>query len=77
MAVSAQELQRRGRFLIGGNQDITLAVCVIGILVILLLPVPTWLLDIMLTVNISLSVVVLLGTIYLQQPVEFAVFPSL
>jgi len=77
LAVSAQDLPQRGRFLIGGNQDITLAVCVIGILVMLLLPVPTWLLDIMLTINISLSVVVLLGTIYLQQPIEFAVFPSL
>ncbi|MBM3288863.1 MAG: FHIPEP family type III secretion protein, partial [Candidatus Hydrogenedentes bacterium] len=38
---------------------------------------PTWVLDILLTINISLSVVVLMATIYLRQPVEFAVFPSL
>jgi flagellar biosynthesis protein FlhA len=59
------------------NQDIALAICVIGILVVLVIPIPTWMLDILLTVNISVSVVVLLGTIYLQRSVEFAVFPSL
>jgi flagellar biosynthesis protein FlhA len=78
MAISAQSMARRGRRLgLTGNQDVLLAVCVIGILVILLLPIPTWLLDVMLTINISLSVIVLLATIYLQRPVEFAVFPSL
>ncbi|NUM56942.1 MAG: flagellar biosynthesis protein FlhA [Candidatus Hydrogenedentes bacterium] len=60
-----------------GNQDIALAMCVVAILLVLVIPIPTWLLDILLTVNISLSVVVLMATIYLRQPVEFAVFPSL
>lgn len=59
------------------NQDIALAICVVGILVVLVIPIPTWVLDILLTANISLSVVVLLATIYLQRPMEFAVFPSL
>jgi flagellar biosynthesis protein FlhA len=60
-----------------GNQDIVLALCVVAILLVLVIPIPTWLLDILLTINISLSVVVLMATIYLRQPVEFAVFPSL
>lgn len=78
VAVSTQEVRDgRSRFSLTGNQDVTLAVCVIGILMLLLLPIPTWLLDIMLTINISISVVVLLATIYLQRPIEFAVFPSL
>ncbi|MCX5759861.1 MAG: FHIPEP family type III secretion protein, partial [Candidatus Hydrogenedentes bacterium] len=51
--------------------------CVIGILVVLVIPIPTWMLDILLTINISISVVTLLATIYLQSPVEFAVFPSM
>ena len=62
---------------LGNNQDIALAVCIIGILMVLLVPVPTIVIDLLLTLNISLSVVVLLATIYLQRPVEFAVFPSL
>ena len=62
---------------LGSNQDIALAVCIIGILMVLLVPVPTIVIDLLLTLNISISVVVLLATIYLQRPVEFAVFPSL
>jgi flagellar biosynthesis protein FlhA len=75
MAVSPTQVPRRR--LIRGNQDIALATSVIGIMVILVLPIPTWLLDILLTISISTAVVVLLTTIYLQRPVEFAVFPSL
>ncbi|MFP4500775.1 MAG: flagellar biosynthesis protein FlhA [Candidatus Hydrogenedentota bacterium] len=78
MAVSAQNVAaRQRRFFFGGNQDVILAVCVIAVLVILLLPIPTWMLDVMLTINISLSVIIMLGTIYLQRPAEFSVFPSL
>ena len=65
------------RFSIARNQDIVLAVCVLAVLVVLLIPIPTFLLDLLLTLNISISVVVLLTTIYLQRPVEFSVFPTL
>ncbi|HOZ48093.1 MAG TPA: flagellar biosynthesis protein FlhA [Candidatus Hydrogenedentes bacterium] len=73
----AQQMARPRTFSLGNNQDVLLGVCVIGILLVLVIPVPTWLLDILLTVSISISVVVLLATIYLQRAVEFAVFPSL
>ena len=59
------------------NQDIVLAVCIVGILTVLVIPIPTWTLDILLAINISVSIVILLSTIYLRNPVEFAVFPSL
>jgi flagellar biosynthesis protein FlhA len=48
-----------------------------AILVLLILPIPTFLVDLLLTVNISISVVILLTTIYLLRPVDLAVFPSL
>ncbi|WP_320823769.1 flagellar biosynthesis protein FlhA [Reinekea sp.] len=41
------------------------------------LPVPTLLLDIFFTFNIALSVVVLLVTIYVLRPLDFAVFPTI
>ncbi|HOT49597.1 MAG TPA: flagellar biosynthesis protein FlhA, partial [Candidatus Hydrogenedentes bacterium] len=75
MAIGQVETQRPWN--LADNQDVALAVCVIGILVVLVIPIPTWALDILLTVNISISVVTLLATIYLQRPVEFAVFPSM
>jgi flagellar biosynthesis protein FlhA len=75
LAVPAGQIERQ--WSLARNQDIALAICVIGILVVLVIPIPTWMLDILLTVNISISVVVLLGTIYLRRSVEFNVFPSL
>jgi len=77
VAIPAQEMSQQRAWSLADNQDIVLAVCVVGMLMVLVIPVPTWLLDILLTLNISLSVVTLLATIYLQRAVEFAVFPSL
>jgi flagellar biosynthesis protein FlhA len=50
---------------------------VVSILAVLVIPIPTWLLDILLSVNISVSIIVMLATIYLRSPMDFAVFPSL
>ena len=72
-----QQLFRRGHSILGRNQDLTLALAFFGVLMVLFIPLPTWVLDVLLTLNISVSVVVLLATLYLQRPVEFAVFPSL
>ncbi len=77
MAEPMQDIARLGRPSLARNQDIALAVCVVGILLVLIIPIPTALLDVLLTINISLSVVVLLTTLYLLRPVDFAVFPSL
>ena len=76
MAVVPQEMGQT-RWSFARNQDIVLAVAVMGVLAVLVIPIPTALLDILLAINISLSVVVLLTAIYLQHPVDFAVFPSL
>jgi flagellar biosynthesis component FlhA len=73
----AQTIGRAARTSMTNNQDIALAAFVLGTLMVLLIPIPTWAMDIMLTMNISVSVIVLLAAIYLQRPTEFAVFPSL
>jgi flagellar biosynthesis protein FlhA len=49
----------------------------IGLLVVILVPLPTFILDLLLVSNITLSVIVLVTTIYVTSPLEFAVFPSL
>ena len=59
------------------NSDVILAIGVIGILVIMVIPIPTILLDIFLSFNITLAVVVLLVAMYTLNPLEFSVFPSL
>lgn len=75
MAVPAQAQPAGGLFT--RTQDIALAIAVVAILTVLVVPIPTWVLDVLLTLNISLAIVVLLSTIYILQPTEFAVFPSL
>src|SRR5438067_11365026 len=49
----------------------------ISLLMVILVPLPPAVLDFLLIVNITLSVVVMVTTIYVQSPLEFAVFPSL
>ena len=60
-----------------GKGDIWLAVGIIGLLSIILVPLPPAVLDVLLACSISLSLVLFLGTLYTRKPVEFSVFPSL
>ena len=57
--------------------DILLASGVVVILFVMLIPLPTFFLDIMLTVSISLSFVVLITSMFMLSPLEFSIFPSL
>ena len=59
------------------NRGMLFPFAFIGLLVVLLVPLPTWMLDVLLVSNLMLSVLVLVTTIYVRSPLEFAVFPSL
>ena len=59
------------------NRGMIFPVAFIALLVVLLVPLPPFVLDVLLVCNITLSVIVLVTTIYVQSPLEFAVFPSL
>jgi flagellar biosynthesis protein FlhA len=61
----------------GANVDIGISLGIVGILMIMLIPLPTPLLDILLAMNITLSIVILLLTLYAARPLDFSVFPSL
>jgi flagellar biosynthesis protein FlhA len=50
---------------------------VISVVLLMIVPLPPLVLDLLLSVDIGLSVVLLLTVIYVKQPVEFSVFPSL
>jgi flagellar biosynthesis protein FlhA len=49
----------------------------ISMLIVLLVPIPPWLMDVLICANISLAVVILLTTVYMDHPLDFSVFPSL
>ena len=57
------------------NAVVPLAIMLIVLMMVL--PIPPLLLDLLITVNITLSVITLIATMYLKRPVEFSVYPSL
>src|SRR5881227_119821 len=59
------------------NRGMLFPLAFISLLLVILVPLPTQILDFLLVVNITLSVIVLVTTIYVKSPLEFAVFPSL
>ena len=55
--------------------DIFFALAIILMLVILILPLPAWLLDIALAFSITLSCIVLMTAIFIEKPNQFSAFP--
>lgn len=62
---------------LAGQRLIGVPLMLLLLLGLMTLPVPTFLLDTFFTFNIALSIVVLLVTIYVLKPLDFAVFPSI
>ena len=59
------------------NSDVLMALSVVGMLVVMVIPIPTLLLDVFLSFNITFSIVVLLVAMYTLKALDFSVFPSL
>ena len=56
--------------------DIALAFGVLGILIVLILPMPSIMLDLLLAVSITFSVMVLLTSLFIEKPLHFSSFPT-
>ncbi|MBN1106940.1 MAG: flagellar biosynthesis protein FlhA [Deltaproteobacteria bacterium] len=65
------------QFSFGANIDVGVSLGIVGILMVMIIPLPTTMLDILLAFNITLSILILLLTIYATRPLDFSVFPSL
>jgi flagellar biosynthesis protein FlhA len=59
------------------QSDLVLVFGVIGILLVLFIPIPTWLLDFLFITNFTFALTLLLLTFYTRKPLEFSTFPSL
>ncbi|NLN39981.1 MAG: flagellar biosynthesis protein FlhA [Smithella sp.] len=53
-----------------------IAMGVIAILMVMILPIPTFLLDVLLSFSIAISIIILLMSMYVLKPLQFSVFPS-
>jgi flagellar biosynthesis protein FlhA len=58
------------------RSDLGLAVGMMAILVILILPLPSLLLDFALAISITFSVLILMTALFIQAPLEFSAFPT-
>mgnify|MGYP000216849858 CR=1 FL=1 len=61
---------------LGVRSDILLAIAVLGIVILLIVPLPAILLDLMLAVSITFSVLILLTALFIETPLEFSAFPT-
>src|SRR5438094_5848328 len=59
------------------NRGMLFPLAFFSLLFVILVPLPAAMMDLLLILNLTLSAVVLITTIYVQSPLEFSVFPSL
>ncbi len=76
MAATETSIQPLLNFL-AKNSHLLMPAAVICIIAVMIVPMPSVMLDLLVTLDITLSVVILMVSMYIQQPVSFSVFPSL
>jgi flagellar biosynthesis protein FlhA len=59
------------------REDVIVALMLVSVIGVMLLPLPPFLMDIMLTLSISLSITILITSVYIKKPLDFSVLPSL
>jgi flagellar biosynthesis protein FlhA len=59
------------------RSDLGLAIGIMAILVVLIVPLPTWMLDISLAFSLSFSILILMTAVFIQKPLEFSSFPTI
>src|SRR4029078_9675899 len=59
------------------RSDLGLAIGIMAILVVLILPLPTWMLDFSLAFSLSFSILILMTGVFIRKPLEFSSFPTI
>ncbi len=62
---------------ISQHADVMLAGGVLLVLMIMMVPLPLWLMDILLALNLSIGIIILLTSLYILKPLEFSAFPTI
>ncbi|SFA41739.1 flagellar biosynthesis protein FlhA [Parageobacillus thermantarcticus] len=58
-------------------RDLSVLLMVVLIVAMLIIPLPSWLLSVLIIINISLALLVLLTSMNMKEPLQFSIFPSL
>ncbi|KPK30214.1 MAG: flagellar biosynthesis protein FlhA, partial [Nitrospira bacterium SG8_35_1] len=59
------------------KEDVMVAAALVMIIGVMILPMPPFLLDLMLSISISLGVTILITSVYVRRPLEFSVLPTI
>lgn len=73
--MSSGRMQRTLQFIVQRN-DLVLAALIVCIIFMMILPLPTWLVDALIAVNMCISAILLMVAMYLPSPLAFSSFPS-
>lgn len=60
-----------------GFSGIFVAVAVVGIIGVMIIPLPSFLLDLLLAINITMALIIIMVSMYTNEPLQFSVFPGL
>ncbi|WDE02199.1 type III secretion system export apparatus subunit SctV [Thalassomonas actiniarum] len=63
--------------LISQRNDVLLAVFLVSVIFMMIMPLPTWLVDVLIAANMSIAVTLLMLAVYIQSPLELSVFPGI
>lgn len=79
--MAEEEIQTRQRFAflseLQQRSDVILAIAVVAMLMFMIIPLPSFFLDILLALNITCSLMILLVPMYVEKPLEFSIFPGI
>jgi len=59
------------------SSDVQFAIGVVSIIMMMIVPLPPFILDILMSISISMALLILLISIYIKEPLEFSTFPTL
>jgi flagellar biosynthesis protein FlhA len=75
---AAEQVQYGGKLpTITKNSDLFMAFAVVAILVFMIIPLPSMLLDLLIAFNITFALIILLASMYILRPLELSAFPSI
>lgn len=62
---------------VNNAMSVVMPAMLVAIVVMMILPIPSWVIDILLAMNITLSLVILFVALYLDRPLDFSAYPSI
>lgn len=77
---SKNQLLQKAQFILGkvfGSKDLSVVFFIVAILAIIIVPLPSFILDFMLSISMALSILIILIGLYIKKPTDFSAFPTL